>query len=125
MNYGNASFSSDDFDFSQENEQISQSLKSALNIRIGGELWLGRYNFRLGYAYRQNPNVYIGEEGKKFYNTFSGGAGLLTDSGFFLNLSLSYIENGTSYYPYGKEYAPLITDLYANYELLLGLGIRF
>jgi hypothetical protein len=125
MNYGNASFSSDDFDFSQENEQISQSLKSALNIRIGGELWLGRYNFRLGYAYRQNPNVYIGEEGKKFYNTISGGAGLLTDSGFFLNLSLSYIENGTSYYPYGKEYAPLINDLYANYELLLGLGIRF
>lgn len=125
MNYGNASFSSDDFDFSIENQQIAQSLKNAFNVRLGGELWAGRYNFRLGYAYRQNPNENIGEDGRSFFNTISGGAGLLTDNGFFLNLSLSYIENGNSYYPYSKEYAPLITDNYANYELLVGLGIRF
>jgi hypothetical protein len=125
MNYAAASIESDDFDFSQENLAIAENLKSAMNIRLGAELWRGRYNFRLGYAFRQNPYVRIQTDGKKFYNTFSGGVGLLTEVGFFTNLSLAYKQNGQSYYPYGQDIAPVITDSFNNYEVLVSIGIKF
>jgi long-subunit fatty acid transport protein len=125
MNYGAATISSDDFDFSQENLVISQALRNTLTLRVGAELWVHRYNFRLGYAYRQNPYSTVSAEGKDFYNTISGGAGLLTDNGFFMNFSLSYIENGNSYYPYGRNYAPLISESFNSFEILFGLGAKF
>lgn len=125
MNYGAASIESDEFDFTLENQDIAQNLKSAMNLRLGAELWRGRYNFRLGYAYRQNPYVVVAEDAKNFYNTISGGLGLLTDVGFFINLSVAYEENGQSYYPYGQNYAPVITDKFNNYEVLVSLGMKF
>lgn len=125
MNYGASKITSRDFDFSQENAIISETLRNTLTVRVGGELWLGHFNFRLGYAYRQNPYVITADSGKDFYNTYSGGVGILTDVGFFINLSLSYREDGNSYYPYGNDIAPLITDEYSSTEILLSLGMKF
>jgi long-subunit fatty acid transport protein len=125
MNLAKAQISSDDFDFSDENNSISQSLRNTLSVKIGGEIWFGKFNLRAGYAYRQNPYVFVPKNEKKFYNTFSGGAGLLTKKGFFINLSLAYKEDGNSYYPYGNDFAPLINEKYNNLELLAGIGIKF
>lgn len=123
LNLSKATIISEEFDFSLENQVISESLRSTVNAKIGGEIWAGRFNFRAGYAYTQNP--YVNNGAKKFYNTISGGAGLLADNGFFMNLSLAYKQDGRSLYPYNNDIAPLIIDKYSNYEILASIGIRF
>lgn len=124
-NLSKSKISSDDFDFTSENNAISETLRNTWSARIGGEIWAGIFNFRLGYAYRQNPYKVVPESGRSFYNTISGGAGLLTKKGFFINLSLAYKGNGKTYYPYGSEIAPLISDKYDNYELMASMGLKF
>lgn len=123
MNLSKAEILSDEFDFTNENLKISESLKRTINARIGGEIWAGMFNFRAGYAYSQNP--YVNNGAKKFYNTISGGVGFLTQSGFFLNMSLAYKENGRSVYPYNSDVAPLVVDEFSNYEILASFGLRF
>jgi len=125
MNYGASEIVSSQFDFSQENAVIAETLRNTLTIRFGGEIWFGRFNFRAGYAYRQNPYVESGLKGKGFYNTYSAGAGLLTNKNLFIHLSFNYKEDGNNYYPYASSISPLVYDKYNSYSLLLSVGKRF
>ncbi len=125
LNYRAAEFSSEDFDFSPENASIEASLRNTITARIGGELWFGRYNIRGGYALQQDPYANSENRVKNFYNTLSAGAGMISDNNFFINFSFSYKEGGASYYPYGKDIAPIIKDELNIYELLLSIGVRF
>jgi len=125
MNYGASEIVSSQFDFSQENAVIAETLRNTLTIRFGGEIWFGRFNFRAGYAYRQNPYVESGLKGKDFYNTYSAGAGLLTNKNLFIHLSFNYKEDGNNYYPYASSISPLVYDKYNSSSLLLSVGKRF
>ena len=125
LNYSKAQFSSQDFDFSEENASIKKELRSAITARIGAEIWFGRYNLRAGYALQQDPNANDANRVKDFYNTYSFGAGLISDNNFFVNVSFNSREGGSSYYPYSKEIAPRISDLSKINEVLLSLGVRF
>ena len=125
MNYAASEITSSEFNFNLENALIAESLRNTLTVRIGGEIWYGRFNFRAGYAFRQNPYVESGEIGKGFYNTYSVGAGLLTDKNLFVHLSCNYKEDGNNYYPYASSIAPLIYSKYDNYSVLLSVGTRF
>jgi hypothetical protein len=125
LNYRAAEFSSEDFDFSPENSSIEAALRNTITARVGGELWFGRYNIRGGYALRQDPYSHSENRVKDFYNTLSAGAGMVSDNNFFINFSFSYKEGGASYYPYGKDIAPIIKDELNIYELLLSIGVRF
>jgi hypothetical protein len=125
LNYGKARFSSDDFDFSEENSSIQKELRNTISARIGGEIWFGRFNFRAGYGLRQDPYANSTNRVKNFYNTISGGAGLISNNNFFVNLSVNFREGGIAYYPYAKDIAPLISDKFNNYEFLMSIGTRF
>ncbi len=125
MNYAKAEITSVNFNFTEENASIAKNLRNTLVIRLGGEIWLGRFNFRAGYAYRQNPYVDPGTMGKSFYNTIAAGAGLLTDNSIFVHLSYSYQEDGNNYYPYASSISPLVYDKYSSNTVLLSVGKRF
>lgn len=125
MNYSGSKIISSDFDFTEENQQIANALRNTLTIRIGGEIWAGRYNFRAGYAYRQNPyaNTDISKSGH--YNTYSIGTGFVSDNNIYVNLSANYQQDGRSYYPYNDDMAPLISDKYRSILILTSVGLRF
>lgn len=125
MNYQKAKITSTEFDYSVENEVISQTMRNALTLRLGGELWLGRYSIRAGYAYRQNQFKPSNYEVPDFFNTYAIGAGLLTDNQVFINFSCSYRDGYRVQSAYNPTRAPIEEVNTGIIEILISAGVRF
>lgn len=77
VDYSNARFSQtgDGYDYSLKNSEIKNSLQSASNIRLGGEVRLSKLYLRAGYGLYGKP-FRSGEDNASLnYNTMSFGAG--------------------------------------------------
>jgi long-subunit fatty acid transport protein len=125
LNYSASEISSSEFSFNEENALINQRLRSVFTVKVGGEIWFGRYNFRAGYAFKQNPYVDPGIMGKSYYTTLSAGLGFVSDENLFVNLSVNYTEDGSNYYPYSESISPVIYDSFTTYRVLVSVGKRF
>jgi long-subunit fatty acid transport protein len=58
LNYSSAKYSSNSYyndDYSADNENIKNTFKSVLNIRVGGEYRLNNFRFRGGYSLMPDP----------------------------------------------------------------------
>jgi hypothetical protein len=123
--YAKSSIISNEFNFDSENQYISQVLQNTFNVRVGGEMWFGKYNIRAGYAYRQNAYANLRGDIPEFFNTFALGAGILTQSNIYVNLSGSY----KSGYRKQAAYSPNIAEIenVDEYviEILASVGYRF
>jgi long-subunit fatty acid transport protein len=125
INYGSSKIISNEFNFSSENQFISQVLRNTVNVRVGGEMWFGKYNIRAGYAFRQNPYKSLTSDIPEFFNTFALGAGVLTRAKVYVNLSGNY----KSGYRKQSAYSPAIAEIEQvnEYlvEILVSVGYRF
>jgi len=125
INYGNSEIISNEFNFNSENQFISQVLRNAYNIRIGGEMWFGKFNIRAGYAYRQNAYKSLIEDIPDFFNTFALGAGILTKDQFYFNISGSYKTGYRLQSAYSPTIAPIEQVDVSLIEILVSAGYRF
>ncbi|RLD27929.1 MAG: hypothetical protein DRI54_00230 [Bacteroidetes bacterium] len=125
INYGKAEILSDQFNFNPENEIISESLRNAVNFKIGGEMWFGRYSVRAGYAFRQNAYKSITSDIPDYFNTFALGAGVLTDMNLYVNLSGNYKNGYRSQSAYSPSIAPIEQVNQSIVEILVSVGYRF
>ena len=125
INYGNAEIVSDQFNFNPENQLISESLRNAINFRIGGEMWFGRYSIRAGYALRQNAYKSITPDIPNHFNTFALGAGVLTDMNLYVNLSGSYKNGYRKQSAYSPSLAPIEQVYQSIVDILVSVGYRF
>jgi len=125
IDYSKSKIISDEFDFGNENQVISEALINALTIRLGGEIWFGSFNFRAGYAYRQNAYKSMTIELPEHFNTFSIGAGVLTKNQFYINMSISYKDSYRLQTGYNPQLAPLESVDESNVEILVSTGYRF
>ena len=125
INYSKAEIISDQFNFNPENEIISESLRNAVNFKIGGEMWFGRYSVRAGYAYRQNAYKSTSPDIPNYFNTFAMGAGVLTDMNLYVNLSGNYKNGYRRQSAYSPSLAPIEQVNQSIVEILVSVGYRF
>ena len=125
INYSRTEIISSQFNFSTENQIISETLRNAINFKIGGEIWFGRYSFRAGYAYRQNAYKSITPDIPDYFNTFALGVGVLSDMNLYVNLSGSYKTGYRKQSAYSPSIAPIEQVNESIVEILVTVGYRF
>lgn len=98
LNYGTSKFSSDDYSFSDANNDIREILKPSLNIRIGTEWRLRQYFIRSGVAYYGSPYGF----GEKYGSTkkLAFGIGYATDEFLSWDFAYELSEGVRGYTPY-------------------------
>lgn len=119
VNYKASSFMADSEDYSYDetksylnglNQAIDLAYKSAVNVRLGGELKFTTFMVRAGAAFYGNPYKDInGEKGNRL--NLSGGIGY-RNKGVFVDLTYVHAMTRDVHVPYRLESAP-----YSNAEI--------
>jgi hypothetical protein len=128
VDYTSSSFHSVDNDADSKSyyKELSATLdnlyKSAINVRLGGELKFNTMMFRLGGAYYGNPY----KDAKGDLLKVTGGLGY-RNKGVFIDLAYVYSMNKDIHYPYVLQdkpnYAAALKNNAGNIVLTLGFKI--
>jgi hypothetical protein len=89
----------DDFDYSDKNDEIKDTFKSASNIRFGTEVRMNKLYLRGGYSYYGKALKEEQDNADLDYNSFSFGIGLRERNVFF-DLGFTTISNSEKYFMY-------------------------
>jgi long-subunit fatty acid transport protein len=129
VDYRTARFSEagDGYNYSDKNDNIKNTLKSASNIRLGGEFRLNKLYLRTGYGY-YGKAFQPGEDNENLdYRSISFGAGfreqnVSIDFGFTnYNYTQRYIM-----YPLASSFDPAIVSLGTNKNMFtVTMGYKF
>jgi hypothetical protein len=129
VDYSTARFSEtgDGYDYSQKNLSIKNSLKSANNIRLGGELRLNKLYLRTGYGY-YGKAFQSGEDNQNLdYNSISFGAGFREQ-----NVSIDFAFTNYNYsqtnilYPLDSSFDPSTVHLNTIKNMFtVSIGYKF
>jgi hypothetical protein len=114
VDYSMAHFSEtgDGFDYSDTNLNIKNTLKSASNIRLGGEFRFNKLYLRAGYGYYGKAFKPGEDNGNLDYNSYSLGAGFKEQ-----NISIDFAFTNYNYsqknilYPLDSSFEPAIFNL--------------
>lgn len=118
VDYTAAKLSASDYDFFNENEAIGQRYKAASNIRLGGELRLGKYYLRAGYGLYGNPYADGEPNAGKGTSVVSGGVGY-KDKNMYIDFGLARSGSDQLYYLYGNNAAD-VTNVHTRFSTTLG-----
>jgi hypothetical protein len=129
VDYSSARFSQtgDGYDYSEKNMNIKNSLKSASNIRLGGEVRLNKLYLRTGYGF-YGKAFKPGEDNQNLdYTSLSFGAGFREQ-----NLSIDFAYTNYKYsqvyvlYPLNTSFDPAIANLSTIKNMFtVSLGYKF
>ncbi len=131
VDYTTAKLKARDYGFLSENANIRLYYRQVLNVRVGGELVVDMYRFRLGYMNNPNPfanNVNIPYSRNLGFSAVTGGFGI-REAKYFLDLAFMMGKRADFYTPYflqdgnGKK-AYTVTNNYRNWNFLVTLGFR-
>ena len=134
VDYSSAKFSAagDNFDYTQKNLVIRNSLKSASNIRLGGEIRLNKIYLRTGYGYYGKAFASGDTNSNLNYSSLSFGAGFREQ-----NISVDFAYTNYSYsqkyllYPDSQDYNNnIVSGVAANMNTMknmftLTIGYKF
>jgi len=99
LNYGSALFSQtgDGYNYSRKNSEIKNALKSAGNLRVGGEYRLNNLYLRSGYGYYGKPFKSNEQNADLNYRTLSGGVGFRARN---ISFDFAYVNYKSMQYNY-------------------------
>ena len=124
VDYSKASFSAYDYDFYNENTDISSSYGKGHNFKLGTEWRSGPLSFRAGYAYQKSP--YLNDINDGTINAYSGGIGFKSKH-YYFDLAYVFAKKVEDYYLYGTENIsvnPVENEL-MDHRFLITFGTRF
>lgn len=117
----------DDFDYSEKNLYIKQTLKSASNIRLGGEVRLNKLYLRSGYGY-YGKAFQAGEDNADLdYTSLSFGAGF-REKNVSIDFAYTNISSQEKYflYPLDDTFDQALANLSTNKNIFtVTLGYKF
>jgi hypothetical protein len=101
VDYSMAKFSQtgDGYDYSAKNDAIQNSLRSASNFRVGGELRFNNIYLRSGYGYYGKAFAQGEDNANMDYNAISGGIGF-REKNFSLDFGYTHMSSSQVYYLY-------------------------
>ncbi|MEI6049288.1 MAG: hypothetical protein WCS03_10355 [Bacteroidota bacterium] len=129
VDYSTAKFSEtgDGFDYSEKNLNIKNSLKSASNIRLGGEFRINKLYLRSGYGY-YGKAFQSGEDNKDLnYRSVSFGAGF-REQNFSIDFAFTNYKSSQIYvlYPLDSSFDPAAANLNTIKNMFtVTLGYKF
>lgn len=88
VNYASAKLTSNETNFSDENQKIENMYTSVINYRFGAEFRSGVFRFRAGYNYMNDP-MKDSEKVNRAKTTYSAGLGYRKKA-FYIDMSLLY-----------------------------------
>jgi hypothetical protein len=129
VDYSTAKFSNylDDYNYSEKNMNIKNSLKSASNIRLGGEFRLNKLYLRAGYGY-YGKAFKPGEDNENLdYNSISFGAGYREQNVYIDFAYTNYNYSKTNIlYPLDSSFDPATFSLNTVKNMFtVTLGYKF
>lgn len=124
VDFANSTFDFDGFISDQQNvnNAISRDLSDVINVRLGGELAVQEFRFRLGYHIRSSP--FANDETNR--NQLSAGFGYRAQ-GFFVDLGFRRAMYEEFYYPYVAREAPVqeVVNEFNINQLAVTIGAKF
>lgn len=124
VDYASAKLDAYDYNFFDENNQISQDLKSVSNLMAGAEIRLSSFYLRGGARYYGSP--YADTQNNAESWVYSGGFGVRTNRGYF-DISYSHAGKTEVYGMY--SYQPGINEVSVNQingnNIICTLGFKF
>jgi hypothetical protein len=129
VDYSTAKFSEtgDNYDYSEKNLNIKNSLKSASNIRVGGEYRLNKFYLRGGYGYYGKVFQPGDDNANMDYSSFSFGTGFREQ-----NISIDFAYTNYKYsqtnvlYPLDSSFDPSTVNLSTVKNMFtVTLGYKF
>jgi hypothetical protein len=130
VDYSSARFAhtrDDNYDYSDKNMGIKNSLKSASNIRLGGELRLNKLYLRTGYGYYGKAFKPGDDNSNLDYSSISFGAGIREQ-----NVSIDFAYTNYRYsqkyilYPLDQNFNPAIANINAMRNIFtMTIGYKF
>jgi hypothetical protein len=134
VDYSSARFSEtgDGFDYGPSNLEIRNTLKSASNIRVGGELRLSNIYLRAGYGLYGKPFQSGDANSNLNYNSISFGTGF-REQNFSIDLSYTNFRYSQKYFLYpvgndaqGQPIPPAVSNLNTMKNMFsLTIGYKF
>jgi len=129
IDYSKAQFAQtgDGYDYSFKNNEITNTLKSANNFRVGGEFRMDKLYLRAGYAYYGKPFRAGQDNAQLDYNSYSGGIGF-KERNFTLDFGYTYLTSSQAYflYPLDPSYEPARADITTNHNMFnMTFAFRF
>jgi long-subunit fatty acid transport protein len=129
VDYSIAKFAqtNDNYDYSQKNTAINNSLRAASNFRVGGELRFNNLYLRSGYGYYGKAYAKSEDNANQDYNAISGGIGL-REKGFSLDFGYTHFNTSQVYflYPLDSSFDPASANISSNQNMFsLTLGFKF
>jgi len=111
----------DNFDFSEDNHDLSTLYKSTVNARVGAEAKLEDFFIRGGFNYQGNPQVGIGSP------IYTSSAGLGYRFGkYYVDATYQFVKHNLTVYPYELTSGSPEVNLSNTYNnAFLTLGMRF
>ena len=117
VDYGSAELTSDEFDFSDTNQEVN-TYGSVLNYRVGAELRIKVLRLRAGYSFQEDP-LESADGIDRSRESLTAGLGLRFKK-FFVDASYVRSNYNTSVSPYPRASTALIENISENAVLTLG-----
>lgn len=127
VDYSTARFSEtgDNYDYSVKNMSIKNTLKSANNIRLGGELRLDKLYLRGGYGYYGKAFKPGDINENQDYTSISFGAGF-REQNIFIDFGFTNLKNSQNYLLYSSSAGSPLSDLSINKNIYsVTFGYKF
>lgn len=127
IDYSTARFSEtgDNYDYSEKNLEIKNSLKTASNIRLGGEFRMNKLYLRGGYGYYGKVFETGEENDDMYYRSISMGAGF-REQNLNIDFGFTNLRNSQSYILYNTYSESVIAGLTGNKNIFtVTLGYKF
>lgn len=124
IDYSSAKLRSVDYDFSYENQNISDKYTATHNVRVGTEWRYANFSYRGGFALYQSPFANNINDGKRIF--YSLGAGY-KGNGFFLDIAWIHEASKEDYYLYGTDNIRVNPTLFdtSKDRFMVTLGFKF
>jgi hypothetical protein len=127
VDYSTARFSEtgDNYDYSEKNLEIKNTLKPTSNIRVGGEFRLNKMYFRGGYGYYGKVFNTNEENADMDYNSFSLGAGF-REQNINIDFGFTNLRNMQKYILYNTSSESAIANLTNTRNIFtITIGYKF
>jgi hypothetical protein len=127
IDYSMAKFSEtgDDYDYTNKNDAIKNSLKSVSNIRVGAEVRLSRLYFRGGYSYYGKAYKSGDVNDNIDYSSISLGAGF-REQNLFIDFAFTTMTNPQNYILYASNIETPMAKMNINRNIFtVSFGYKF
>ncbi|WP_345951121.1 hypothetical protein ABDD95_06635 [Mucilaginibacter sp. PAMB04274] len=122
LDYTSTKITSDDYDVTQDNNDIKRNYQSAVNARIGAEARLpGSFFLRGGFGIQGSPSKTNASDIK----TASGGLGYRF-ANYYIDATYTHVRRTNSQLPYDiGDFSPVADIKSKNSNVFLTMGLRF